>query len=60
VTISLDEITALTLRVVFKPFAEEQLRSLGARLPTPWNPTDEELQRLSAAFVAALQDGDDE
>ena len=55
-TISLQEINRVTLRIAFLPVAERELRALGVPLPTPWNPSDEELGRLADAFGKVLAD----
>ena len=48
-TISLADINRVTLRYTFKPWVEQIWRDLGVQLPTPWEPTDEELVRLADA-----------
>lgn len=59
-TISLDEINRVTLRIAFKPMAERELRALGVQLPVPWNPSDEELARLAATFAKVMEPEPDE
>lgn len=51
--ISLDDLNRVTLREVFKPFAERTMREIGIPLPTPWTPSDEELGRLADAYARA-------
>lgn len=58
-TVSLADINAVTLRIVFKPMAERELRALGVRLPEPWNPSDEELARLADAFARTAEGYED-
>lgn len=55
-TISFDEINRMTLRIVFLPVAERELRALGVPLPTPWVPTDEELMRLAQAVAEGVRE----
>ena len=52
--ISLEEINRLTLRQ-FKDFFETELRRLGVSLPIPWEPSDEELERIARAYGEAME-----
>lgn len=54
-TINLEEINRITLRT-FKPFIENQLREIGIELPIPWNPTDDELEKLAVVFGKVMRE----
>lgn len=53
--ITLDDINRVTMRRVFLPWFKTQASELGFKLPTDWNPSDEELIKLSNAFAEACR-----